>query len=63
MANSLYGSEYETIFSQMKRKLNITEMWYYREILGIPWKEKERNEDNGKKEECYSESGRENWIF
>ena len=40
----LYGSESWTICAEMKRKLEATEMWCYRRMLKISWKEFVSNE-------------------
>ena len=40
----LYGSECWTINKEMKKRLEATEMWFLRRILGVPWTARESNE-------------------
>ncbi len=41
----LYGSECWTISSQMRMRLEATEMWFYRRMLKISWTEYKSNEE------------------
>ena len=41
----LYGCESWTITEDLKKKLEATEMWFIRRILGISWKEKKTNQE------------------
>ncbi len=41
----LYGSECWTISSQMRDRLQATEMWFYRHMMRIAWTEHKRNEE------------------
>ena len=44
-ATSLYGSETWTLTEQIIKKLQAFEMWVYRKILRISWKDKKTNEE------------------
>ena len=41
----LYGCECWTINNSIKKKLEATEMWFFRRILKISWKEKRTNQE------------------
>ncbi len=40
----LYGSECWTINKEMEKRLEATEMWFLRKMLGVSWTAKESNE-------------------
>ena len=40
----LYGSECWTINKEMEKRLEATEMWFLRRMLGVPWIARESNE-------------------
>ena len=40
----LYGPECWTISKEMEKRLEATEMWFLKKILGVPWTNRESNE-------------------
>ena len=45
LPNLLYGSECWTISSQMTKKLEAVEVWFYRRILKVSWTSHQTNEE------------------
>lgn len=56
LCNIVYATECLTISSHMKKIFHVTEMYIYRQMIGIPWTHHVSNQD----EHLYLESERDN---